>query len=345
MVQFQDYYAVLGVPRDASAEDIKKAYRKLAMRWHPDRHPEKERPKAEAEFKKISEAYEVLSDPNKRKRYDQLGARWQEGEQFAGDAGWRQVDPEEFARMFGGASAFSDFFTRFFGDQMGRDVGWGPRRHARYAERGADVRATLELTADEAIAGGKREFSLTATGPCARCGGVGFLGDHVCPACAGIGTVRTTKTVALKIPEDVRDGLTVRLRGLGEPGTDGAEPGDLLLTIQLTPGEVYRVRGSDVEADVPVTPWEALHGTQVEVRTARGVATARVPAGSRAGSKLRLRGQGLANAAGGHGDFYIVLRYALPEPLSSRQRELLEQMAAAGPGRVTGGARIDGGGS
>jgi len=349
MVEFQDYYAVLGVARDAKAEDIKRAYRKLALKWHPDRHKEGEKAAAEAKFKQISEAYEVLSDASKRSRYDQLGARWKDGGGFEGggfDAGggWQQVDPEEFARQFGGRSAFSDFFTRFFGDQMGRDVGGQPRRHPRYRHGGADVRATLELPVDDALAGGSREFELGVTAPCERCGGVGFLGEHVCPACGGIGSRRQQRTVSLRIPPDVRDGLTVRLRGLGEPGEDGADAGDLLLTIGLRSSDSHRVRGNDVEADVPVAPWEALAGTRAGVRTARGVVTATIPPGTRAGAKLRLRGQGLADGAGGHGDFYIVVRFALPERLSERQRQLLREVATAGPSDVSGGARIAGGG-
>jgi DnaJ-class molecular chaperone len=337
-LQYQDYYAALGVARDAGADDIKKAYRKLAMRWHPDRHPEKERPKAAEEFKKVSEAYEVLSDPEKRKLYDQLGPRWKDfAQQGAPGPGPQPGDARR-------RSAFSDFFSHFFGERMGQDFGGRGGRHARFAERGADVRATLRLSADEAIAGGTREFSLAGTASCARCGGVGFLGEHVCPACGGIGSVDSSKQVALKIPGDVRDGLIVRLRGLGEPGDHGAETGDLLLRIELTDGAAYRVHERDLEADVPVTPWEALAGGEVAVRTARGVAKVRVPPGSEAGAKLRLRGQGFADGDGGHGDLYIVLRYALPAGLSARQRELLQQMAASGPQHVSGGARVGGGG-
>lgn len=344
MVEFQDYYAVLGVARDASADDIKRAYRKLAMQWHPDRHQEGEKAQAEAKFKQVSEAYEVLSDPQKRKRYDQLGARWREGAGFGegpgAQGGWQEVDPEEFARQFGGRSAFSDFFTRFFGEQMGRDVGGQPRRHPRFRHGGADVRATLELAVDDAIAGGSRDFDLGVTAPCSRCGGVGFLGEHVCPACGGVGSVHERRTVSLRIPGDVRDGLTLRLRGLGEPGEEGAAPGDLLLTIGLRSTDAYRVRGNDLEADVPVAPWEAIAGATVDVRTARGRVSAKVPAGTAAGTKLRLRGQGLADGKGGHGDFIVVVRLALPEPLSARQRELLREAAGAGSAQVRGGARV-----
>ncbi len=342
-MQYQDYYALLGVAREAATDEIKKAYRKLAMKWHPDRHPEKQRAKAAEEFKKISEAYEVLSDPEKRKLYDQLGPRWKEyAEQTnGGGPGPRQQRAGQRAQGFGDASAFSDFFEHFFGERMGQNFGGARRRASRGPERGADVRATLELSADDAVAGGTRDFGLSGSAACAPCGGSGFVGERVCRSCGGVGSVDSQRQVALKIPADVRQGLTVRLRGLGEAGDDGATAGDLLLTIELTDGATYRLRGRDLEADVPIAPWEAMASTEVEVRTARGVAKTRVPAGSEAGTKLRLRGQGFADGEGGFGDFFIVLRYALPRDLTPRQRELLGELAQAGPGAVSGGARVD----
>jgi DnaJ-class molecular chaperone len=345
-VKFQDYYSLLGVARDATPEDIKKAFRKLAMQWHPDRHPEKERPAAEARFKQISEAYEVLSDPQKRKRYDQLGSRWQhqqdmgsQGADFGG-GGFRTMDPDEFSRMFGGG--FSDFFARFFGDDMRRDFEARAGRERRAARRGADVEATLEISVDDVVLGGGRsQFSIEATGACPRCDGAGFVEEHVCPTCAGMGTVRAPRSVDLRIPEDVHDGQALRLRGLGAAGAGGAEPGDLRLTLRLKGGELYRLRGHDVEADVPVAPWEALDGGEVEVRTPRGRARVRVPPGSKAGDRLRLRGQGLTGADGQPTDFQIVLRLALPASLTPRQRSLIQEAGAAGPAAVQGGARID----
>lgn len=345
MVKFQDYYEVLGVPRDASADDIKKAYRKLAMKWHPDRHKdEAQKKKAEEKFKQISEAYEVLSDPKKRERYDKFGEHWEHGQDFEPPPGQRTMSREEFEEMFGGLGGFSDFFRSMFGDQFRADFG-GRRaaRHRRYRHRGADVRATLNLSISDIVRGAKSTFTIPARTSCPTCGGVGFVNDHVCPSCAGIGQVEERKTVELKIPEDVHDGQVLRMRGLGEPGEGGGEPGDLYLTIHLTSDDVYRLRGPDVEADVPVTPWEALRGTAVEVRTPHAVATAKIPPNTRAGAKLRLRGQGLARPGGGRGDFYIVVRLALPEGLTARQRELVLEAGRAGPATVTGGARIGGG--
>jgi len=331
-VQFQDYYQVLGGERDAPAEAIKKAYRRLALKWHPDRNPDKA--EAESTFKRVSEAYEVLSDPEKRKRYDALGADWEQGQEFTPPSGARTMSREEFERAFGGRGGFSDFFSSLFGEQMGRDFGGAGqrRRHGRYRQRGADVRGELHLPATQAVHGGRQSFTFPTVAPCTRCGGVGFVGEHVCPTCAGVGRVQSQKTIDLALPADLRDGLALRLRGLGEPGEPASpggtvEHGDLLLTLRIDSDERYRLDGADLESEVEITPWEALTGTRVEVRTPRGTATVSVPAETRAGARLRLRGQGFADGAGGKGDFHVVVRLALPARLTPRQRELLLELA------------------
>lgn len=344
-MKFVDYYEVLGVARGAAAEDIKKAFKKLALKWHPDRHPEAERTQAEERFKQVNEAYEVLSDPEKRARYDRFGKDWEHGQDFTPPGGARTMSREDFERMFGGragrggAGGFSDFFASMFGDLYGRDFGGGARRHARYRERGADVRAELHLSLAEALEGGKRGFEVPARVSCPQCGGVGFLGEHVCPTCVGVGSVTQRRRVELKVPEDLRDGMVLRLRGLGEPAEEGGESGDLHLTLRLDPGPDQRLMGADIEADVSIAPWEAVFGTQVEVRTARGVALVKIPPDTPAGKRLRLRGQGLADGRGGRGDFHVVVRLALPERLSERQRELLRELAREGSGQIGGGAR------
>jgi DnaJ-class molecular chaperone len=342
-MKFQDYYEVLGVPRTASPDEIRKAYRKLALQWHPDRHKGAAQADAEERFKRISEAYEVLSDPEKRGKYDQFGEHWKHGQEFTPPPGaggrTRSMTPEEFEQMFGGAAGgFSDFFTGMFGDQF-RQASGGAGRHRRFRMRGADVQAELQLSVREGLGGGKRRFELPTTAPCPRCGGVGFLGEHVCPTCMGVGQVHGRKTVEVGIPRSLRDGQTLRLRGLGEPGDAGGEPGDLLLTVRLVSDDVYRIDGADVYADVPVAPWEALAGTKLDVRTPDGVITLTVPAGTRAGQKLRLRGKGLDDGQGGRGDFYAVVRLALPEVLNERQRQLIKELSLAGPSAVAGGAR------
>jgi len=331
-MEFQDYYKTLGVSRTASADEIKKAYRKLALEWHPDRHKGEDREHAEERFKQIAEAYEVLSDEEKRKRYDEFGRNWQHGQEFTPPRGARTMSREEFEKMFGGFGGFSDFFTSMFGDQFRQDFDQTERAHVRYRHKGADLRAELGLPISAALAGGTSTFGIDGVASCPRCGGVGFLDRHVCPTCAGVGQVHDRKQVDLKIPEDVRDGLTLRLRGLGEPGTKGGQAGDLLLTIRLVADATYRFAGSDLETDVEVAPWAAWAGTKVDVRTARGLATVTIPGKTRAGTKLRLKHQGLVDGHGRRGDFYVVVRLALPEVLTPRQRELLDELA-----RTSGG--------
>lgn len=337
-MEFQDYYAVLDVARDASADDIKKTYRKLALKWHPDRHPEAGRADAEAQFKRISEAYEVLSDPDKRSRYDRFGENWKQGDEFRPSDQKQQMSPEEFEAMFGGSGGFSDFFRSAFGDDLRRDFGGRNSQHRRYRHRGSDVRGELALPVSVALAGGRSRFEVPATKACARCGGVGFVGEHVCPACAGVGRVHDRRVIDLNIPSSVRDGMTMRLAGLGEAGEEGGEKGDLYLSIRLVSDDVYRVVGADLESDLPVAPWEAQFGAKIGVRTPGGSVALNIAPASKAGTRLRLRGKGFDDGHGGRGDFYAVLRLELPE-LNEQQAEHLREMAAAGTTVPRGGAR------
>ena len=347
-VQFQDYYETLGVARTATPDEVKKAYRKLALQWHPDRHKGNAKKDAEERFKRISEAYEVLSDPEKRKRYDRLGANWQQGQEFTPPSGQRTMSREEFERMFGGpggagGGGFSDFFAQMFGEDFGRSFrGTGGARHARFRHRGADVQAELELAVPELVQGGKHSFRILTQTACDRCGGVGFVGEHVCPKCLGVGQISGERTVELTIPADARDGMVLRLRGLGESGEGGVENGDLLLTLRVRSDELYRVSGNDVEADLPILPWEAVFGTEVEVKTPSASARVKVPPGTKASARLRLRGQGLSDGSGGRGDFHLVVRLVLPAELDERQRALLAELAKTGVRPVVGGARRSG---
>jgi len=341
-MKFQDYYEVLGVPRDAQADAIKSAYRKLALKWHPDKHEGAAREEAEETFKRVSEAYEVLSDKGKRAKYDRFGQQWKHGQEFTPPpgAGGRRMSPEEFAAMFGGGGrgGFSDFFTSMFGEDL-RDAFGGQGRGRPMRHQGADVRAELSLPLADALAGGKSRFEIPTHVPCGRCGGHGRIGQHVCPTCVGVGSITERRTVDLTIPKDVRDGTTLRLSGLGGPGEGGAPAGDLYLTLRLADDAVFRRIGKDIEAELPIAPWEAHAGGRVDVRTLDGIVTLTVPGGSRAGTRMRLRGKGLSDGQGGRGDFYVVLRMALPEHLSDRQKELLAELATADGSGVHGGAR------
>lgn len=336
-MKFQDYYSVLGVAREASEAEIKKAYRRLALKWHPDRHQgdtQQGDPRDEAErrFKQISEAYEVLSHTETRAKYDRFGEHWKQGQEVPPPGGGeRSMSPEEFEQMFGGAGGFSDFFREAFGDDVRRDFGSGRQRpHARYQYRGADVKAELRLPVSDALAGDKRSFEVPARSSCPSCGGVGSLKGHVCPACGGVGQVQRQRKVDLQIPTELRARTNLRLRGLGEPGEAGGEAGDLILELRLADDESYRVLGDDLQARVVLTPWEAEAGASVDLRTARGMVAVKLPPGSRAGKRLRLRGQGLAKAGGGHGDCIARLELDLPEQLSERQRELLRELGELG---------------
>ncbi len=332
MGTFQDYYQTLGVSRSAGADEIKRAYRKLAKEWHPDRHPESERDEVETKFKAIAEAHEVLSDPEKRKRYDALGENWRQGQNFGGRGAG--IDPAHFAGAFGGGG-FSDFFAQMFGDMFA-----GGPAQARAPRRGADAKAEIKLAVGEALLGGKRAFAFRTRTPCSVCGGEGWLQTGACPACGGLGASNQQKDIELKIPEDVRDGQVVRLRGLGQAGASG--PGDLLLTMRLEDDDVYRSRGQgDVEADVAIAPWDALEDTVVFVTVRGGTARARIPAGTRSGERLRLRGQGLTRPDKSRGDLFLVVRFALPEDLDQEQRDLLAKLAAASKPVRGGAARAE----
>lgn len=331
-MKFQDYYEVLGVPRDAQPEAIKKAYRALALRWHPDRHQGPAKATAEERFKAASEAYEVLSDPAKREKYDRFGKDWQHGQEFepSGPAagGARRMSREEFERAFGGAGGFSDFFREMFGDDLRRDFGGGARPHARYEHRGADVRAELELPLGAALEGGVHRFQVPGQSACRTCGGTGFALEHVCPTCAGIGSLRAPRTVELRIPASVRDGLELRLAGLGEPGQGQGGSGDLFLTLRLVDDERHALVDGELEVTVTVAPWTAEAGGTVDVRTARGTVALKIPPGTRSGRRLRLRGQGLALPGGGQGDCIARVELDLPATLTPLQRELLARLAA-----------------
>jgi len=339
-LKFQDYYEVLDVARDADADAIKKAYRRLALEWHPDRHPADERDKAEVRFKRISEAYEVLSDPDKRMRYDKFGENWEHGQEFQPESSDVHMSPEEFERRFG-QGGFSEFFESVFGDQFAGGFEHRGGQHRRFRQRGADVRAELALGVEASTRGGKSRFEVPTIETCTQCGGVGFLDAHVCPRCVGVGQVHGRKTIDLTIPADATDGTTMRLKGLGGPGQDGGEAGDLLVTVRIVSDPVFRVSGLDVEGDVPLAPWEAALGTKIRVRTPRGAVSMTIPPDTRSGTRLRLRGKGLGGNGKEPGNFYAVIRLELPTELDDRQRELLGELAAATPKTVTGGARED----
>lgn len=328
-VKFREYYEVLGVARNASEDEIKKAYRKLARKHHPDINPGDKT--AEDRFKEINEAYEVLSDAEKRQRYDQLGPNWKAGADFTPPPGWGDnVRVEfggfqDFGDMFGGrgGGGFSDFFETLFGG------GRASRAGAGFAPRGQDMEAQVALTLEEAHGGGTKTISFQTSTVCPDCGGRGTKGGGVCSTCRGAGVVGQPKSFEVTIPGGVRDGSVIRLAGQGEPGRRGAQPGDLLLRARIQPHRFFTVIGDDdIQVDLPVSPWEAALGAKIKVPTLDDAVEMTVPESSQGGQRLRLRGQGLNRRAGGRGDLYVRLKVVVPPKLTQEERELFEKLAA-----------------
>jgi curved DNA-binding protein len=324
-VTFKDYYDVLDVARTATEDDIRKAYRALARKHHPDINPGDK--SAEETFKDINEAYEVLSDPEKRKRYDQLGANWKAGAEFTPPPGGQngRVDFDGFGDLFGGgrsASGFSDFFESLFGRGRSGRSGTGFRM------AGQDIEAQIPLTLEEAHRGGTRTISLEASEPCPECKGTVSKDGKVCPTCRGSGVVSRPKTLEVTIPPGVRDGSVIRLAGQGEPGASGVQPGDLYLHVRIQPHRLFEVIGDDVQIKFPVAPWEAVLGAKVMVPTLDGPVQMTIPAVTQGGARLRLRGQGLNKRGGRRGDEYVKLNIVIPPKPTAKERELFEKLAA-----------------
>ena len=324
-VKFRDYYEVLGVSRTATGDETKKAYRKLARKLHPDVNPGDK--SAEEKFKELNEAYEVLSDPEKRKRYDELGENWKAGAEFTPPPGWEgmRVEYGDFGDMFGGgrgASGFSDFFESMFGGRRAAHGGAGFRM------RGQDVEAEIALTIEEAHRGAKRTITLHATETCPDCNGTGKKNDKVCPACRSAGVVSRPRSLEVTIPAGVREGSVIRLAGEGDPGAGEGQSGDLYLHVRLRPHPLFTILGDDIQIGLPVAPWEAALGSKVSVPTLEGSVDMTIPEGTQGGKRLRLRGQGLNRRGGGRGDQYVKLKIVIPPKLTEAEKALLQKLAA-----------------
>ncbi len=361
MAEKRDYYEVLGVAKTASADEIKSAYRKLAMKWHPDRNPGN--PEAKEKFQEASEAYEVLSNPEKRQRYDQYG---HQGVNF-GQGGFD----------FNNATAdFGDIFSQIFGgggggfaDMFGGMFGGGRRRAAdpNGPQPGDDMSMELEIDFDEALFGSERTLELTVPDQCPEChgsgaaagakrvtcptchghgqvvGGAGFFQiRQACPKCGGSGTVvekpcgkcrgsgqvRVPRSITLRIPKGVDTGSRLRLGGKGAGGLRGGQPGDLYVVLRVRPSEIFERDDVDLAVDVPVSPILAALGGEVEIPTPEGVATVKLAAGTANGKLLRLRGKGVPDLRGGPaGDLVARIVFEVPQRLTGKQRGLLEDLA------------------
>jgi DnaJ-class molecular chaperone len=337
MANIKDYYEVLGVKHDASDDEVKKAYRKLARKFHPDLNPGDKA--AEEQFKNLQEAYDVLSNAEDRKLYDQYGENWRAVKAGAGvpPPGWQEAqrstrgagprtgefdfndfDFSRFRSTGTGAEGF-DIFEEMFGGSFGRG------RTTR-SGRGRDVEAELELSLEEAHRGGRRTLQMQVAEPCPTCGGIGVKDGKVCDTCGGAGEVVRPKTIEVNIPAGVRDGGTLRLRGQGGTGSNGNEPGDLYLHLRIRPHPVFTVKGNDLEIELPVAPWEAVLGAKVEAPTIDGKVELTIPPGAKGGQRLRLRGQGLNKRQNGRGDEYVRLKIVVPKDVSTEERRLYEEL-------------------
>ena len=308
-MEFKDYYTTLGVSRDASQKEIKKAYRKLARQYHPDVNKD---PGAETRFKEINEANEVLGDPEKRAKYDQYGSAWQNVQQ----GGAPPPEYEEFFAHFSGrpdntresdtfgGSDFSSFFEHLFGG-AGPRTGWRRGGSApTWSQQGGDIEAIISLTLEEAAFGGRRSISMPdpSTGK--------------------------TRTYTVSIPSGVPPGKRIRLAGQGRPGFGSGKPGDLYLVVDILPHSHFQLKGNDLYTRLPVSPWVAALGGNVPLKTLDGAVKVKVPPGSSTGRKIRLRGRGFPGPEK-PGDLYAEIEIKVPEKLSSREKELFEKLADA----------------
>lgn len=307
-MKYLDYYAILGVPRGASQEEVRKAYRQLAKKYHPDVCKE---PDAEQRFKEINEAYEVLSDPEKRKRYDALGSNYRHGADFSPPPNWEDLFGSrggfQYENLGGGfrVGDLSEFFSALFGDMFGGGAGtqstksssgFGPTRGGR------DVESTVQISLEEAYRGGAKRLSIY-------------------PHSGGT----SPRTIQVTIPRGVQDGTRLRLAGQGEPGPDGSR-GDLYLVIRHRPHSVFRLEGRDLHVTVPVAPWEAVLGGKIEVPTLERPVRMTLPPGTQSGAHLRLRKKGWPGE-GGNGDLIVTIEIQVPRAVSTEERELWQRLA------------------
>src|SRR5207253_795710 len=307
-VKFRDYYEILGVSRSAKEDEIKKSYRKLARKYHPDLNPHNKQ--AEEKFKEIQEAYEVLGDAEKRKKYDQLGANWKNGAEFTPPPNWGGFQGTiNMDDLFGRAgqqrsNAFSDFFEMLFGGMPGGagtggfgggTAGTGPRSRAGTRTPRAEAETELSLPLEDMHRGTQRKLTVR-------------LGN-------------TEKTIDVRIPPGARDASKIRIPG-GGPGA-----GDLYVVLHQEPHPTFKVNGDDTEVEVAIAPWEAALGTSIQVPTLDGNAEIRIPQGVASGQRLRLRGQGLNLRGGGRGDHYVRLKIVVPKELTDAERKLFEELS------------------
>ena len=327
----RDYYQILGVPRTASADDIKKAFRRLARQYHPDLHAGSKKAEMERKFKELNEAQEVLSDPEKRKKYDQYGTDWEQAQAFnkareqaksGGFGGPWSFEQGSGGQGAGGNEHFSDFFENLFGNR-----GRSANRDSDSGTPGEDLETDVQLALREVLTGVIRRVNLREPQTCAACLGHGNIRGRSCATCQGRGMMTESKTIEVRIPAGVQDGTRVRVAGKGQPGAYGGRRGDLYLHVTIAPDPIFRRQGSDLHATLPIYPWEAALGADVTAPTLVEPVKVKVPAGSKADGKLRLKGKGLPSATGGHGDLFLTLQIVMPAMMTDEEQLLYERLS------------------
>ena len=355
----RDYYEVLGVDKNASADEIKKAYRKLAMKYHPDRNPGNK--EAEEKFKEINEAYEVLSDEDKRRNYDQFGHAGVDGQGFGGFSG---------GSGFGGFGGFDDIFSDLFGGGFGGFGGGGGTSSGRRGpSRGSDMRINLRLSFKDAVFGTEKKIKIKRRETCSACGGSGAqegshprtcdkcggsgqvtmrrqtafgmmaqtvvcdkchgegqIIDNPCPHCHGTGLEEKERTIKITIPAGVDNDSVLPLRGQGNAGANGGASGDILVYINVQEDPIFKRRGDDIYVELPISFMQAALGDSIEVPTIDGKVKMKIPEGTQTGKEFRMRGKGVKNVNGyGKGDQYVTIRVETPQKLTRRQKELMKK--------------------
>ena len=323
----KDYYQILGVSRNASEKEIKQAYRRLARKHHPDLNPNDK--SAEATFKEINAAYEVLSNPEKRKKYDQFGEQWEYADQFAKSSGPGRVR-RDFSRgdttfEYGDLSGFGDIFSSLFGDS-----GIGSRM--RGPRRGQDIESPIEVTLEEAYHGSTRLMQLQTEEPCTACGGTGRVGNRVCTICNGAGGKVIPKRLEVKIPAGVRDGSRIRIAGEGGPGRAGGNKGDLYLVVKLLPHKLFERKGDDIYTEVSVPLATALLGGEVRLPTLNGNLSLKIPVETQNSKVFRLAGKGMPQLGNNkYGNMFAKVKVVLPTNLTEEEKKLFERLRSLRP--------------
>jgi DnaJ-class molecular chaperone len=330
----KDYYATLGVQKNATDKEIKQAYRRAARKYHPDVNPGDKA--AEERFKAINEAYEVLSDPEKRKKYDLYGENWEHADQFAhAQQSWRSGTgfggTKDFARDFGYDFGGTTSASRDFGDLFDsilRGSGFGRTRVRKHPQKGQDIDHPVEISLEEAYSGTTRLLQMETQEVCPTCGGTGRNSSRICATCAGLGSISKPRRLEVKIPPGVKDGSRVRIAGEGGSGIDGGPKGDLYLVIAVKPHPIFERRGDDLHVEIPVELVKAVLGGEVEVPTLAGKVMLRVPPETQNGRVFRLAGKGMPRlGSAGHGELFAKVRVVLPTGLSSHEKELFQELA------------------